>query len=127
MASSRSTNTMGEFLSRMLGDLAQAKTLPDADLEFLIGMETQIIGKIREPIDTLQKMGQPPGLGPMPAGIQMGGGGGAPSGMGMPPAATLPGAGGPPMGVPGGPPGGLRQQPELPPVDEMQRMLATGS
>lgn len=52
----RSTNTMAEFLQRMLSDLATAKTLPDADLEFLIGLETTILQKLREPIDAI--MGQ---------------------------------------------------------------------
>lgn len=53
---SRSTNTMAEFLQRMLGDLAEAKTLPDADLQFLIQIETTILQKLRAPIDAL--MGQ---------------------------------------------------------------------
>lgn len=53
---SRSTNTMAEFLQRMLGDLAEAKTLPDADLQFLISLETTILQKLRAPIDAL--MGQ---------------------------------------------------------------------
>lgn len=53
---SRSTNTMSEFLQRMLGDLAEAKTLPDADLQFLIQLETTILQKLRAPIDAL--MGQ---------------------------------------------------------------------
>lgn len=50
---SRSTNTMAEFLQRMLGDLAEAKTLPDADLNFLIQLETTILQKLRAPIDAL--------------------------------------------------------------------------
>lgn len=58
---SRSTNTMAEFLQRMLGDLAEAKTLPDADLQFLIQLETIILQKLRAPIDAL--MGQMEGQG----------------------------------------------------------------
>jgi hypothetical protein len=115
MASSRSTNTMAEFLSRILGDIGQAKTLPDADLEFLVGLETQIIGKIREPYDVMQGAGQPPPLGGMPGGAMMPPGA-PPAPPAMPPM---------PMGQPGGAPAGLRTQPNMPNMDEMSRVLST--
>lgn len=114
MASQRSTNTMAEFLQRMLGDLAMAKTLPDADLQFLVGIETAILQKMREPVDALEgqtaavpgmEQGQAealpalvPGQTEMPGGVgQMGGTG---------------------PGVPGLMSGG----PTIPP-DELRRML----
>lgn len=114
---SRSTNTMAEFLQRMLGDISQAKTLPDADLEFLVSLETGILQKLRAPIDALQ--GQAQG--------QMGGGGPqqAPGG-GMPGADVMAqsmpaGMGQQQAGIPS-----LRQEPNIPTSispDEMTRML----
>lgn len=49
----RSQNTMAESLQKMLGDVADMKVLPDADLEFLIQLETVILQKLREPIDSI--------------------------------------------------------------------------
>lgn len=63
---SRSTNTMAEFLQRMLGDIAEAKILADADLQFLIGLETTILQKLREPVDAIMGMsGMNGGASPM--------------------------------------------------------------
>lgn len=110
----------------MLGDIASMKVLPDADLEWLVGLETNIVGKIREPIDRMQAMGAtnvpgmpPGGQPPMPGAIPPGMGGGMPPGMpgGMP--------GGPPPGIPGGgTPGvpGMRQEPQINP-DELRRLM----
>ena len=39
----RSTNTMVEVLQRFLGDIAQAKTALDADLPFLLQLESMIL------------------------------------------------------------------------------------
>jgi hypothetical protein len=113
----KSTNTQSEVLTSMLGDISTAKTLPDADLQFLVELETMILGKLREPLD--QAAGQ---MGP-----------GGPSAAGGPPP---PGAGMPPMGgpmpppPPGGPefmgpgpggPAGLRSPGPSP--DELARLL----
>lgn len=114
---SRSTNTMSEFLQRMLGDLAEAKTLPDADLQFLIGMETTILQKLRAPIDAL--MGQMNNGEGQAAGALMGTGGGMdPT---MLPQPQMAGGGG---GMPGG--GrvtGTRMEAPMPNVDELRRMM----
>lgn len=109
MASSRSTNTMAEFLQRMLGDISQAKTLPDADLEFLIGLETGILQKLRAPVDAMagQMNGVSPAgpspdqMGPMPGPLPMSAGGAPPTG-----------------GVPG-----IRSEPAAPNPDELRRMI----
>lgn len=78
----RSTNTMSEMLQRWLGDLAQAKVLADADLPFIMELETMVIGKLRDPMTKMQEQGllpqgQPQG-GPPPgfvgAGQPVGGG-----------------------------------------------------
>ena len=132
MASSRSTNTMEEFLRRILGDIAEAKTLPDADLEFLVGMETGILQKLRQPVDAMQ--GQTAGVGDMEAGQASALSGADPmagamgmGGMGDPMGGAMPGqvpmAGG--VGVNGSSGGGvpgLASEPTIPP-DELRRML----
>lgn len=53
----RSTNTFAEFLERAIADWAQARLLPDADLE-LIGAVTEAIeGWYREPIENQMAQG----------------------------------------------------------------------
>lgn len=123
MPSSRSTNTMAEFLQRMLGDIAEAKTLPDADLGFLIQIETTILQKLRAPIDAL--MGQMEGAGGMggeggammdPA---MAGQGGLPQMPMIPPNVAM-GGGGP---IPQPRVTGTRMEPNMPNMDELRRSL----
>jgi len=112
----KSTNTQSEILQSILGDISVAKTLPDADLQFLVELETMILSKVREPMD--QAAGQ---LGPQ--------GPAAPGG--PPPGAMGPPPGMPPMGpMPGGPPpdtGGGAGVPGLrnpgPSPDELSRLL----
>lgn len=109
MASSRSTNTMQEGLNGLLSQISEMKTMPDADLNFLIQLETTILQKIREPYDQMsgqmsaptpggQPMPQPPtpGGGAMPGGFTVGQGGGA---------------------------RGMRTEPAAPNPDELRRML----
>lgn len=100
----RGTNTMQEALQRLLTDIAQMKTLADADLAWLVELESMVISKIREPIDAMQ---QPGGALAQPSG---------PPGMG----------GGPPMpaGAPMG--GGMAAGPQMPNPDELQRLLGAG-
>lgn len=114
---SRSTNTMTEGLRVLLADLADMKIMPDADLPFILDIEQRIVGKLREPIDSIYQQGNtdvaPPTAGPeagMPAMPP-----------GMPPMG--PGAG---MGAPGPmdqqvP--GLSQR-RVPNMDEMRRVLS---
>lgn len=132
----RTTNTFPEILQNILRDLSVAKTLPDTDLQFAVDLETQIVSKLREPIDNAANS-SPPGMGPSgpaPAPVPpppMAPPGmpppppGPPPGMGAPPDLGAPvpaGAGAPP--VPGGGPPGLRAQPPSP--DEMARLLGGG-
>lgn len=103
----RGTNTMQEALQSLLQETAQMKTLADADLPWLVELESMILSKIREPLDAQQapqSAGPMGGMPPMPPG----------GGMGMP-------AGG---GVPGG--GGMQAGPQMPNPDELQRLLAAG-
>jgi hypothetical protein len=75
------------------------KTTPDADLNFILELETMIVSKIREPQDQLAAIqAQQAGQG------------------GMPPLDMQMAA--PPPGVPG-----LRNNPTMPPADELARML----
>lgn len=97
----RSQNTMAESLQKMLGDVADMKVLPDADLEFLIQLETVILQKLRAPIDEIMGQGSQGNqqmLG-QPSGSQQ-------------PAMTQP------ERVPG-----LRMEPNMPSPDELQRMM----
>lgn len=97
----RSENTMAESLQKMLGDVADMKVLPDADLEFLIQLETVILQKLRAPIDDI--MGQGQGNQQQQMQPQM--------------APQVPGSAGPER-VPG-----LRMEPNMPNMDEFQRMM----
>lgn len=93
----RSTNTMSEMLTDMLRNISVSKTLPDADLEFLVNLETVILTKLRAPLEAAS--GQLPGMAPP---------GGAPAG------APAPGM----EGMPAGPPPGMEQMmPMAPPMD----------
>lgn len=69
---SRSTNTMVEGLQKMLTDLAQMKTLMDADLPFILQIETMIVDKLRDPARRMQEAGLlPPGQAPDQGAPQM--------------------------------------------------------
>lgn len=113
-AAGRSTNTMTEVLTDILRQLAVAKTMPDADLEFLVELETMILGKLRSPLEAAA--GQ---MGPAGPSVPPG-----PAGPGMdammpmaPPADT-------PIPPPEGGPPGLRTQPPMPSPDELSRLMA---
>ena len=119
MPGTRTDNTFAESLTKLLRSLADMKVLPDADLEFILNLEMQVVQKLREPIDNMQAQGstQIPGAPPMgpPMGPPLGIGGGLPPelmGGGMPPG----------MGMGGGVPG-VRQEPSMPNPDELRRIL----
>lgn len=113
----RSTNTMSEGLQKIMQELTALKSTPDADIAWLIGLETTLLQKLREPFDNAGgQMAPPPGnavdMAP-PAPMGMPAMGGATAGAGMPG-----------MGGPGGPmpaPAGVRFSP-----DAMRQALAGG-
>lgn len=139
MATSNQDATQAEELQKMLGTISQIKTKPDADLPYLIGLESMILTKLREPFVQAQQAayGQATGLQPgmgAPQGAPMMPG---PPGMGAPPIMQgspgappgapqiMPGPGG--AGVapgPGGGVAGLMGMPSLPPIDELRRVLS---
>lgn len=94
----RSQNTMAESLQKMLGDVADMKVLPDADLQFLIELETVILQKLRAPIDQIMGQGN---------GQQMGG--------------AVPGSGAPAM--PMERVAGIRNEAPMPNMDEFMRSM----
>lgn len=106
---SRSTNTMVEGLQKMLTDLAQMKTLMDADLPFILQIETLIVDKLRDPAQRMQQAGLlPPGQAPGPDPSQGAG----------PPGMPAPG----PSFQGGGSPGVMSGAP-APNADELRRLL----
>lgn len=102
---SRSTNTMQEALQKLMRDLADMKTLGDADLPFIVELETSVINYFKRPVDQMRQEGQLPPADPnagMPPGAP-------PSDMGLP--------AGSPMG------GGMMAGPKAPSTDELSRVL----
>ena len=110
----RGTNTMAEAFQRILADISQIKAMPDADLEFLIGIETQLLQKLRAPVEKMVGQldaGNGAGAPPDPMGDPMAGGA-----IPMDPSMGQPSMAG--AGVPG-----MRQSPGPPNPDELRRML----
>jgi hypothetical protein len=132
----RTQNTMSEYLTSLLQDVAYMQALPDADLEFLTNVQQMLVSKLREPIEMAMQAsmgGGPPGLGSadpsmgggmMPGMDPMGGGGGmdpmaammGQMGGGMPPPS-------PDMQGASQLPPGLRNGIQMPPVDELRRLV----
>ncbi len=100
-------NTQAEALRSVLANIADMKTFPDADLPYLIQLESQILTKLREPFAAMQQQAYGPQPGAPGAGPQMPGAGG----MGVAPA-------------PGGGVPGLQNGAPLPPMDELRRVLS---
>lgn len=113
----RTTNTMSEMLTNMLREISVAKTLPDADLEFLVNLETTILGKLRQPLEAAA--GQ---MGAVSAGLPPG------QQMEMPPLMPMgPGMVDAPVPPPAGQEvPGLRAQPPGPSPDELARLMSAG-
>lgn len=96
----RQSNTMSEGLRKLLSSVTDLKMSEDADLPFLIGLETQILQYLKQGADNAMQPQQQ-----APAGL-----------MGSP--APPPGMGSPSM-VPG-----LQQGPPSPNPDELRRVLS---
>jgi hypothetical protein len=118
----RTGNSMAEYLTGVLQDVAYAQTLPDADLEYLTNLQATILAKLREPMEAAMQSAQSSGGAPplgsaTPQGPPPGMGGplGAPP-MGAPPG--LPAAGGAPELPPG-----LRNGIAMPNPDELRRLV----
>lgn len=104
----RSTNTMIEALQRLLQDIGKMKTLADADMPWLVELESMVLTKIREPLDNMQQSGQlpPPPMDP---------------GMMPPDPAMMQGMGAGEMQG-----GGMMAGPQMPNPDELGRLLGAG-
>lgn len=121
MAGARTVNTMDELIGQLLSIISEMKRAPDADLPWIIGLETQVIQKDQEKYGASDQAGQmqPPGNA-----VQ------APMGVSGGP--TMP-VGGPAMPMPGTNTGagvnGVRSGPNpVPPIspDDMRRLLTPG-
>lgn len=105
----RENNTMAEGLSKINHQIADMKLMPDADMPFLISLETDILNYLKPPQPA--QPGAAPGGGP-------GGPPGAPGGpMGAAMGQVMGGGPGPALGGPGG------GQAGMPNPDEMRRLV----
>lgn len=117
---------MESVLTQLLGTIATGKSAVDADMPFLVQLETIILQKIHDPITRMQQAGLMPPGGPGQAGPP-GQQGGPPPQMPMGPP---PGAGGPSFqgsgmgGAPGGGVRGVAPGAAAPNTDELRRMLS---
>src|SRR5262252_9308494 len=127
------TDTFTEGLRSVLSDIQDLKTTDNADLPFIINLETVVLQRLKQQgSDALQGVNVPN----IPLPSQMGGGPGPGVGMGPPTAGPIgpPGMPPPGMGPPGMPPPaiapaavpGLMQGPPIPPSDELRRILLRG-
>lgn len=118
MAITSATNTQAEALRKILSDISNIKTFPDADLEFLINLETMILQQIRGQVEqnmAPKDTGMDQGLAAMAANPSMPGSTGPMGPAGPSPMGQFGGFGG---GVPG-----IRQDPGAPNPDELRRMI----
>lgn len=71
---------MQEWLLNEMKSIAEAKTLTDADLPWLVQLESMVLARLKQPVDALVQSGQLPNA-PDPTMAAMGmGGGGQPAG-----------------------------------------------
>lgn len=127
MATQLNENSI-EALKKMMTQAAQIGTLPDADMEFVTGLQMQIRDQILKQTQSLANMGggglggQMPQMAPPPPEMGMG----MDMGMGMPPEMMMP----PPEVSGGMGPGGGQGLPGLavppPNPDELRRLLEIG-
>lgn len=124
-------NTMAEGLRKIAQQITMMKFEPDANVPFLIHLETEILGYLKSPIDNAQAQGlsQVPGGPQAPPGPPQGPPQGIPQGFpqgvqGGSPPQQGPGPLTPPGGAPGAP--GLAPGPGAINPDELRRMLNSG-
>lgn len=60
----RTDNTMAEALFKLNKDIAEMKTLSDADMPFLVQLETIVLNRLKQPVDDLRAQGALPPAGP---------------------------------------------------------------
>lgn len=113
---SKQPQSMADGLQKLLGDVAQMMAAPDADMQFLSGLQAAIVQQIRN----APGLQDPKQQQMMAMQAQMGGPGGGPGGPGGLPAGAA--AAGPPgpAAMGGGMPG---LTPTAPNMDEIRRML----
>ena len=107
---------MTEQLRAMLGQIADMKAAPDADIAYLTGLETQVLQYLRAPYEQQRlqaQLGGPQNAGP-PGGAPMGA-----TPLQQSPAAQLLGL------APAGPPGvpGVMRGHSMPNGDELRRLM----
>lgn len=126
MAGTRRTNTMQEGLMALLSDLAQMKAAPDADLDMLSTMESQILQAIKAPQQqAMMQLAAAGGVVPGMGGGPPPGMGGGPPGGGMPPGMPGPQAmGGPAPGSGSEGIRGVRNGGSLPPIGDLRALIA---
>lgn len=100
MAGKSSGGGFADVLSRLVSEVAQAMTLPDADLQFCQHMIQMLVARARA-----QGQGQMGGAG----GLPQGGMGGPQMGGGRPPLQAVPGQ--------------VNTPSPMPPVGELQRLM----
>ena len=117
MAQTRGANTMSEQLRGMLGQIAEMKAAPDADIAYLTNLETQVLQFLRMPFEKQRLEAQ---LGGPAAGAAVPGAGATPA---QPPAPgpaeqLLFGTPPPRQRVPG-----VMNGPNMPAPDELRRLM----
>jgi len=119
-AGTRQTNTMEENLRKMLSGVTELKLSDDPDWDFITGLETAVLSKLRQPLDQVAQQG----LTAAPPELAMGGPGMGGQTPGMPPGMAMGGqqAMTPPTMAPTQQ-GGLNGRPSLPSPDELRRIL----
>lgn len=137
---------MSEVLTSIIGLISEAKLMPDADIPWLLELETQVVQKARAPFESAMSsgggMGDPNLGGPgAPGGDPMGGGmpgggmqggddiaallGIGPAGPSTPPTTVGPPAPGMSAGMPA-PMTGMRGGGGGPNLGEVQRIMGAG-
>lgn len=112
-------DTMAEGLQKVIQQIAALTSLPDADADFLMGLQTGVAQYLRDGAQAASG-----------GNLQMPPGPGAPGPQSASPTMGMPGSGGlggPPPGAPGGMgmgPGTMGIQP--PNMDELSRLLGQG-